>query len=67
MTKYLHKTHRKKNPQTIAQKGSKPISEAGSWNLFLSEAWKSIITYKTQITEILMVDTENNIKHMVRK
>jgi hypothetical protein len=30
MTKYLHKTHRKKNPQTIAQKGSKPISEAGS-------------------------------------
>lgn len=36
--------------QTIAHRDSRPISEAGSSNLFLSAAWKSIITWNETLS-----------------
>ena len=54
---------------TIAQSGSRPMSEAGSATLFLSAAWKSIITWSNQQYESkhrtcigLMIQNLRNLK-----
>lgn len=51
--------------QTIAHKGSRPISEAGSSSLFLSAAWKSIITWSKAICEVQVLGEKPKREKMI--